>query len=73
LLDKLKASNPRPFEDLRHANSLSRLYRDLGKIQLREGRTAAAQALFERRLELWRFWNRKLPDNVFVKHELAAL
>ena len=73
LLEKLEASKPRPLEDLRHANSLSRLYADLGRIQLREGRAVVAQALFERRLELWRYWNLKLPDNVFVMHELTAL
>jgi serine/threonine protein kinase/tetratricopeptide (TPR) repeat protein len=73
LLDKLLASRPQPQEDLRHANSLARLYADLAKLHLRAGRTSEAQALLDRRLDLWRYWNRKLPDNVFVRHELAAL
>jgi hypothetical protein len=73
LLAKLMASKPQPLEDLRHANSLARLYGDFGKLKLRAGLTAEAQELFERQLSLWRYWDRKLPDNEFVKHKLAAL
>jgi serine/threonine protein kinase len=73
LLGRVMASKPQPLEDLRHANSLARLYGDFGKLKLHAGLTVEAKELFERQLSLWRYWDRKLPDNVFVKHELAAL
>ncbi|HTP36691.1 MAG TPA: serine/threonine-protein kinase [Candidatus Acidoferrales bacterium] len=73
LLEEVMASNPQPLDDLRHANALARLYGDLAKLQLRSGRAPEANALGERRLELWRHWNRKLPGNAFVMRELNSL
>jgi len=72
LYAKLQASNPQPRTDLRHANNLSRLYRDLGNLHTRAGHRDEARALHERRVELWRYWDEKLPDNVFVRRELAG-
>jgi hypothetical protein len=72
LHEKVLAANPQPMTDLRHANGLSRIYRDLANVQLRVGRAAAARTLHQRRVELWRHWNAKLPNNAFVRRELAA-
>jgi hypothetical protein len=49
------------------------LYADLAKLRSRAGHTAEAQTLLERRREIWRYWDGKLPGNVFVKREMAAL
>jgi serine/threonine protein kinase len=69
LYDKLQASNPHPWTDLRHANCTSRLYRDLAKVYVMAGQPAEAKALDQRRLELWRHWDRKLPNNPFVRRQ----
>jgi tetratricopeptide (TPR) repeat protein len=73
LHEMLLASKPHPETDLRHANGLSRLYRDLGNLYLPAGRAAEAKVLQERRLALWRYWDRKLPENVFVRRQLDAI
>jgi len=58
---------------LRHANGLSRIYRDLGNLYLRGGRAAEANILQQRRSELWRYWDRKLPENVFIRRQLEGI
>src|SRR5581483_7356720 len=63
LLQKVKAANPQPNTDLRHANGLSRLYRELGNLYRRAGRTSEAADLDQQRSKLWRQWNEKLPHN----------
>jgi tetratricopeptide (TPR) repeat protein len=70
LHDKVLAANPQPEADLRHANNLSRLYRDLGSLQLRAGRLPEARVLQQRQLELWLYWDWKLPNNVYVRRQL---
>jgi len=71
LRSKVLASEPQPRTDLRHANSLSRLYRDLGDLYRRSGRNSEADALLRERLDLWRHWDGKLPDNPFVRRQLS--
>lgn len=72
LLRKIQSSNPQPENDLRHANSLSRLYADLGKLYLQDGRAVEAGALRKLRVELWSRWDVKLPGNPFVRRQLSA-
>jgi serine/threonine protein kinase len=69
LLQKALASEPRPQTDLRHANGLSRIYRDLASLYHRSDDKARADALDQRRLELWQYWDRKLPNNPFVRRQ----
>src|SRR5262249_47474507 len=45
LFEKVRASNPQPETDLRHANGLSRIYRDLGSLYRRAGKTSQADSL----------------------------
>jgi tetratricopeptide (TPR) repeat protein len=73
LYERVLASKPQPETDLRHANGLSRIYRDLGNHYLRAGRAAEANILQQRRAELWRYWDRKLPGNVFVRRQLEGI
>jgi len=72
LLEKVRAANPQPQTDLRHAHGLSRIYRDLGNLHRRAGHKDQAQVLDQQRLELWQYWDKKLPDNTFVRRQLAG-
>jgi len=71
LREKVNASHPRPLTDLRHANNLSLLYGDLGNLYARAGRLAEASVLRQKRLDLWQYWDGKLPDNVFIRRRLS--
>ena len=57
--------------DLRNAPRLSLVYESLGRLYRRSGHVAEAQAMTERRLALWRYWDRKLPDDRFVRRQMA--
>ena len=70
LLAKVRASNPKPETDLRHANGLSRIYRALGALHRCAGDVAQASMLDKQRLELWQYWDRKLPNNPFIQRQL---
>jgi serine/threonine protein kinase len=72
LLEKVKAANPQPETDLRHANSLSRIYLDLANLYRRAGQSPQADALDQQREALWRGWDKKLPNNAFVQRHLTG-
>src|SRR5262249_15865973 len=72
LLEKVRAANPQPQTDLRHAHGLSRIYSDLGNLYWRAGHKDQAEMLDQQRLEIWQYWNKKLPDNTFIRRQLAA-
>jgi hypothetical protein len=67
----VRAAKPQAETDLRHANSLSRLYRDLGNLHRRAGHASEADTLDRQRVELWQGWDKKLPNNPFVQRQLA--
>jgi tetratricopeptide (TPR) repeat protein len=69
---KVMASNPQPRTDLRHANGLAHIYRDLENLHSRSGHVSEAHALRQRRLELWLCWDQKLLNNPFVRRQLTA-
>jgi tRNA A-37 threonylcarbamoyl transferase component Bud32/tetratricopeptide (TPR) repeat protein len=72
LLSKLLASHPDPAGDLRHATRISTTYENLARLERRNGRAGAADSLAARRLELWQAWDRKLPNNTFIRGQVAA-
>jgi serine/threonine protein kinase len=72
LLRKIVASNPDPQNDLVNAANISQLYTSLAAALRRAGRKGEAVPLEASRLELWRHWNRKLPNNLFMLQQLAA-
>jgi serine/threonine protein kinase len=72
LLDKVMASKPDPFGDLRETPKISRIYEALAVLYRRTGDAAAADAMNARRVELWRSWQQKLPQNAFVRRQLEA-
>jgi tetratricopeptide (TPR) repeat protein len=57
------------FED---APRLSGLYDALSRLYRRTGRTAMADSIRLRRVELWRHWDRTFPNNPFVRKEIEA-
>jgi len=72
LLDGVMRSSPDWEADLRNANGLSGLYYLLSAVAGRDGDTARAGEFANRRLELWRRWERQRPGNDFVRRRLAA-
>jgi serine/threonine protein kinase len=73
LLDRIQSTKPNPEANLFEAVRLSSLYqaeaalhRDLA------GQANLASTLEARRLELWRHWDSKLPNNAFVRRQLEA-
>ena len=73
LLDKVIAGKPEPLTDLRDAPKMSRLYEALTFLYRRTGDTAKMQIMVAQRLELWRQWDGKLPNNAFVRRQLEAV
>jgi serine/threonine protein kinase/tetratricopeptide (TPR) repeat protein len=72
LLSHVMAAKPQAFDDLRDAPRLSQLYDALASLDRRNGQTFKAQEMESRRLELWRAWDRKLPNNQFVLRQIEA-
>jgi hypothetical protein len=71
LLAKVMAAKPEVLTDLRDVPRLSLLYAALARACRRTG-NPAAQDIESRRLELWRQWDRKLPNNSFIRRQLEA-
>ena len=68
----LLASNPDPRNDLVNAVSLSALDASLAALLRRAGAPDQAAAFEAGNGDLWREWNRRLPNNPFVMRELVA-
>jgi hypothetical protein len=66
----LLALHPSPETDLRHANDMSRLYSALAQLDAKLGNYEEARAFETRRTDLWRQWDRKLPNNTYVRRQL---
>jgi tRNA A-37 threonylcarbamoyl transferase component Bud32/tetratricopeptide (TPR) repeat protein len=72
LLRKVLATEPNPETSLADAVDVSRLYAALAMLHQRARHTDVAIAMNERRLELWRHWAAKLPNNILVRSQLEA-
>jgi tetratricopeptide (TPR) repeat protein len=72
ILDKVMATKPDALNDLREAPKLSSIYEALNGLYRRTSETLKAETVEARRVELWRQWDRKLPNNPFVLRQLAA-
>jgi serine/threonine protein kinase len=72
LFRKIMASNPDPHNDLLNSVSVSRLHTSLATLLRRMERKDEAVPLEAARLELWQYWNRKLPNNPFVRRQLET-
>jgi tetratricopeptide (TPR) repeat protein len=72
LLANVMASKPDPLNDLRDAPRMSHLYENLAALYRRSGATGNADSMQAMRLELWRQWDQKLPNNTFVRRQLEG-
>jgi hypothetical protein len=73
LLSAIMASKPKPESSLWDANDLSNIYAAMAVLYRRARLADAASEMEARRADLWRHWDRKLPNNPFVRRQLAAL
>jgi serine/threonine protein kinase len=72
LLEAVMASSPEPLKDLRDAPKLSRIYEALSILYRRAGDPARAEVMKARRVEIWRHWQSKLPNNPFIARQYNA-
>ena len=73
LLGQIEAWKPAPETSLTDAVDMSRVCAALAALRRRSHETSLASALETQRLELWRHWDRKLPNNAFVRRQLEAV
>ena len=72
LLDQVMATKPDPLGDLRDAPKLSRIYEALSGLYRRTGDSTSAEAMNARRVDLWRHWQQRLPQNAFILRQLET-
>jgi tetratricopeptide (TPR) repeat protein len=73
LLRAFSASDAKPETSLPHAVDVARIYGSMASMQRRSGHRDRASELEAQRLELWRSWERKLPQNAFVLRQIAGV
>ena len=71
LLGAMMAAKPDPLGDLMDANKISMMYYYMAGVYRHAGESAKASEMDQRRIELWRLWDSKLPQNTFVQRQLA--
>jgi tetratricopeptide (TPR) repeat protein/tRNA A-37 threonylcarbamoyl transferase component Bud32 len=71
LLAAMMASKPDPLGDLMDATKVSMIYYHMAGVYRRAGDAAKATGMDDRRRQLWRQWDNKLPHNGFVQRQLA--
>ena len=69
---RIMKSDPDLENDLLDAAQISRLDDALAALFRRVGRTDEAGSLDQNRVELWRHWHRKVPNNPFVQRQIAG-
>jgi serine/threonine protein kinase len=72
LLDQIQTAKPAPQTRLADALGLSNIYRAEALLQRRVGHADLASALETRSRDLWQRWDRKLPNNAFIRRQLIA-
>jgi tetratricopeptide (TPR) repeat protein len=72
LLGLIMTSKPEPESNLSDAVELSNIHRALAQLYRRARQPDSALALETRRLDLWRHWGTKLPNNPYVRRQLEA-
>ena len=70
LLAQIEPTKPTPETSLADALGLSNIYGAEAVLQRRAGHADLASALETRRRDFWRQWERKLPNNAFVRRQL---
>ncbi len=72
LLSGIMAARPAILTDLRDAPRLSGVYEALARLYRRAGQVSRASEMESLRQEFWQQWDRKLPNNVFIRRQLSA-
>jgi tetratricopeptide (TPR) repeat protein len=72
LLDLILKANPKPETNLKDAVELSNLYGAAARVYRLAGESSTAGSIEQRRLNLWRQWDIKLPNNAFVAWQVQA-
>lgn len=72
LLDRTAGSKPGPDVSLEDAMDRSGIYAGMAAVHRQAGHAEPASALDERRVELWRYWEKKLPGNSYVARQIAS-
>jgi len=72
LMDKVMAAKSAALIDFEDAPRASRLFEALAGLYRRTGDTAKADSMHVRRVGLWQYWDRKLPNNAFVRRQIEA-
>jgi serine/threonine protein kinase len=73
LYDRVMAGKPEHLTDLRDAPKMSKLYDALGCLYRATGDAAKSAEVAAMRRELWSQWDRKLPDNSFIRRQIQAV
>ena len=73
LLRQILAAKPKPEMSLEDAVNVSRVNNALASASSTASHTDLAAALEARRLELWRRWDARLPNNSFVRRQINAV
>jgi tetratricopeptide (TPR) repeat protein len=69
----IQAGDPKPDTRLADALETSNLYASAARVYRMAGQHRAAQSWNERRRSLWREWDTRLPNNAFIRRQLALL
>jgi len=72
LRDQIQGAKPSPETNLLEAVRLSTIYQAEAALDRRARQADLAAALEARRHELWQRWDRKLPNNAFVRRQIEA-
>lgn len=72
VLGKVHTAKQEAFSDLRNAPRLSQLYETLARLYARTGDLERAGDMQSLRIQLWRSWDRKLPNNSFIRREMLS-
>jgi hypothetical protein len=72
LMRQVQAGEPLPDSLLADAVTLSHVYSTIAALNRRTGRQDQASALESQRLDLWRRWDSKLPNNDFIRRQLQS-
>jgi tetratricopeptide (TPR) repeat protein/predicted Ser/Thr protein kinase len=73
LLARVNQTNPDPENDLRNAVYMSNAYEALARVLRQDRRASEATNWEAERRKLWEHWDKRLPNNSFVRRQLAAL
>jgi tetratricopeptide (TPR) repeat protein len=73
LLRLILAGNPKPDARLGDAVEISNIYASAARVHHLARQKEAAERWTQRRRSLWREWDAKLPNNAFIRRQLALV